>query len=492
MTSEVHPEQRVEDEPPGPTGSESEKAETPVAFQFYGGPVGALLPFFVFVAGVVTIALSGAPDERGFWPVLILALSLGLLLAKDKNKFCLSVINGMSQRIVMIMITAWMLASMIGVLMSITGFVEALIWTASQFNLSGPAFVAVSFIICCMVSLSTGSSFGTILICGPLLYPAGGLLGAHLATLAGAILAGATFGDCIAPISDTTIASALSQNAEIGETVRSRLKYVIPAGIAALVLCFLSATWRGDALPGVGLPLAGSPKGLPMLLVPAVIIALFLKRKHLLHGLLVGLMVGVVLGLAAGLLPLQQLISLDLENVTARSFIIDGIDRAVGISFFTILLMGLVSTLKASGLLEQLVGFAAGRSKTIRHAEAWIATSVGAAVLLTTHSIVAILTVGEFTRRTGERVGIHRNRRANLLSLVVCVFPFLLPYFIPVILMANTTASGKEYGIPAVDPLQVGLHNFIAWTLLVMVLLAVLSGFGRKSDRTSSAASGSH
>ena len=96
--------------------------------------------------------------------------------------------------------------------------------------------------------------------------------------------------------------------------MRSRLKYVIPAGIAALVLCFLSATWRGDALPGVGLPLAGSPKGLPMLLVPAVIRALFLKRKHLLHGLLVGLMVGVVLGLAAGLLPLQQLISLDLEN----------------------------------------------------------------------------------------------------------------------------------------------------------------------------------
>lgn len=105
MSSEVHPDQRVEDEPLEPTLSESEKAEPPVTFQFYGGAVGALLPFFVFVAGVITIALSGAPDERGFWPVLILALSLGLLLAKDKNKFCRSVINGMSQRIVMIMIT---------------------------------------------------------------------------------------------------------------------------------------------------------------------------------------------------------------------------------------------------------------------------------------------------------------------------------------------------------------------------------------------------
>jgi Na+/H+ antiporter NhaC len=151
--------------------NEKEKMEK---VSFYGGSFGALLPFVVFVTGVIIIALSGAPDERGFWPILILALGLGLILAKDKNAFSRTVIGGMSQEIVMIMITAWMLASIIGVLMTVTGFVEALSWVSSQLNLSAPGFVVATFIICCIVSLSTGSSFATILICSPILYPAGG------------------------------------------------------------------------------------------------------------------------------------------------------------------------------------------------------------------------------------------------------------------------------------------------------------------------------
>jgi Na+/H+ antiporter NhaC len=462
------------------------KSSNGPSIRFYGGMVGALFPFFVFLAGVMVIALSGAPDERGFWPVLILSLCLGLILARDRKNFCVSVIEGMAQPIVMIMITAWMLASIIGVLMSETGFVEALTWTAGQLHLGGMAFVIASFLICCIVSVSTGSSFGTILICAPLLFPAGGILGAHLATLAGAIIGGATFGDCIAPISDTTIASAVSQNADIIGTVRSRLKYVIPAACAAVVFYALSAGLRSGPVQGQVSGLEGSPRGLPMLVVPVVIIVLLLKKKHLLHGLLGGLLVGVILGLSLRLLPFSRLLALDFENFSAQSFVIDGINRAVGISFFTILLMGLVSTLKASGLLEKLVAFSAKRSRTLRHAETWISGAVGAAVLLTCHSIVAILTVGEYARETGKKIGLHRYRRANLLSLVVCTFPFILPYFIPVILMANTTTSGSAYGVPPVSPFQTGLHNFTSWALLAMVLFAVISGFGRHSDERSS------
>ena len=449
---------------------------------FYGGALGAVLPFLVFVAGVIAIALSGAPDERGFWPVLILALSLSLLLAKDKQAFSRTVIHGMSQRIVMIMLMAWILASTIGVLMTETGFVEALTWLAAQLQLGSVGFVVSTFVICCIVSLSTGSSFATILICTPILYPAGGLLGADLAVLAGAILGGATFGDFIAPISDTTIASALSQNAEIGPTVRSRLQYIIPAFVLALVAYFISAS-LGERTPVEGAHLlAGDPKGLPMLLVPIAIIWLFLQGKHLVHGLLMGLIIGVVLGLVTGLLPVHTLLHLDLENMTAKSFIIDGINRAVGISIFTILLMGLVATLTASRLLDQLVQFAEQRSKNVRHATGWIAGTVGAAVLLTTHSIVAILTVAEFANKTGSQKSIGSIRRANILSLVVCVFPFLLPYFIPVILTANMTASGAEFGIDSVAPLQAGFNNFIAWALFGMVILAVLFGYGGKND----------
>lgn len=69
------------------------------------------------------------------------------------------------------------------------------------------------------------------------------------------------------------------------------------------------------------------------------------------------------------------------------------------------------------------------------------------------------------------------------MSLVVCVFPFLLPYFIPVILMANVTNSGAEFGIPPVGALAVGLNNFVAWGLLIMTLLTLFLGYGRKYSK---------
>jgi len=405
--------------------------------EFYGGPLGALFPFFLFVIGVVTIALSGAPDERGFWPVLLLALGISLLLAKDKTAFSNTVIAGMSQPIVMIMITAWILASIIGVLMTATGFVEALTWLAAQLNLQTIGFVLSTFTICCIVSLSTGSSFATILICGPILYPAGGMIGAHLPTLAGAIIGGATFGDFIAPISDTTIASALSQKAKIGPTVRSRLKYIIPAALLAFIGYGISAWLFGNATPITPTQLTGNPRGLPMLLVPAFIIYLFLKGKHLLHGLLLGLMLGVLIGLVFGLLPLEKLLSLDLDNMVAKSFVIDGINRAVGISFFTILLMGLVASLKASGLVHQLVQFAEKHSQTPQHAEAWIAGTVGTAVLFTTHSIVAILMIAEFSNTTGEKMGIAPQRRLFLFCypILFLLFSWRIPHSLDKILV---------------------------------------------------------
>lgn len=456
-----------------------ERQENLPKINFYGGVFGALLPFLVFVGGVISIALTGAPDEKGFWPVLVLALGLGLVLCKDKTAFSEVVISGMSQKIVMIMITAWILASIIGILMTLTGFVEALIWFSSQLNLDGAGFVIATFIICCIVSLSTGSSFATILICSPLLYPTGGILGAHLPALAGAIIGGATFGDFIAPISDTTIASALSQNAEIGATIKSRMKYVFPAAIFALIGYLIITYGKDTPLEINESAILGNPKGMPMLLVPTFIIYLFLRGKHLVHGLLLGLLFGTILGLALGLLPVSQVFSLDLENFGANSFIIDGINRAVGLSIFTILLMGLVASLKASGIMNRLVDYAATRAKNEKQAEGWISAVMSMAVLLTTHSIVAILMVSDFTKKTGGRLGVSNIRRANLLSLIACIFPFVLPYFIPVILMANMTNTGEEYGITQVSALQIGLHNFMSWGLLLMAVITLLFGWGK-------------
>jgi Na+/H+ antiporter NhaC len=466
------------------TTSDGDSTERPggratSSLAFHGGMAGALLPFLFFVTGVVTLALMGAPDERGFWPILVFALALGLLLARNRTAYSDVAIDGMSQPIVMIMVMAWLLASIIGVILTATGFVEALAWAAGRLQIGGVAFVGLSFIICAIVSTSTGTSFGTILIAGPILYPAGTMLGGDPATLAGAILGGAVFGDNISPISDTTIASASSQGADIGGTVQSRLKYALPAASLAL-LAYLLLAGRGSAPTAEAVAVPGHPQGLIMIVVPVLVIALLLARRHLLHGLLAGVMVGILVGVAAGLLPLERVLSLDREHFTARSVVIDGIQRGLGISVFTIFLLGLVATLQASGLLRRVVDLSDRRMSSARSAEGWLVGVTSGVVLLTTHSVVAILMAGQFAREAGERFRLHPYRRANLLDVTVCTYPFILPYFIPVILMAGVTTGAAEMGAPAVNPLAIGLHNFHSWALLLVLLVAVGTGFGRR------------
>ncbi|MGB5816084.1 MAG: Na+/H+ antiporter NhaC family protein [Thermoanaerobaculia bacterium] len=467
--------------------------QSPRHLDFRGGAAGALAPFVFFLLGVVWLGLSGAPDERGFWPILVAALTLAMLLARDRRQWADTVIAGMSQPIVLLMIMAWLLAGVLAALMNGSGFVEALVWLAGSLGLTGGGFVAAAFLICCLVSTATGTSLGTIILCAPLLYPAAGVLAADPVILMGAILGGATFGDNISPVSDTTIASATTQGADMGGVVRSRMRYALPAAAVALVLYMILGGSSQTAASGPGVAsssVAGGPQALPMLLAPLLVVVLLIKKRHLLEGLLTGILAAVVLGLVLGLLQPTQILRLDLDNFTARGLVIDGMERGIGVSIFTILLVGLVVGLEASGVLARLIDATGGRARTVRGAELWIFATVSLAVLLTTHSVVAILAVGRFTREAGERFGLSAYRRANLLDTTVCTYPFIVPYCIPTVLAASTTAAGEAVGLPRLSPLTIGLVNFHSWALLAVVLIAVFTGYGRKGDASTSGPAG--
>jgi Na+/H+ antiporter NhaC len=446
---------------------------SPVAF--HGGGAGALAPLAVFLGGAAWLAVQGAPDERGFWPVLLAALVAGWLLARDRRHYGEAVVQGMAQPVVLLMITTWLLAGALSSLLAASGFVDALVWCARAVDVRGGGYVAAAFLACAVVSTSTGTSFGTILICGPLLYPAGAGAGVDPAALLGAILGGATFGDSISPVSDTTIASAGTQGADIGGTVRARLKYVLPAGAVAVVAALVLGGAAGVDAPAA-VAAAGDPRGLPMALVPIAVIAMLLRQRHLVEALLGGLLAAVVLALALGLITPAQLLRVDAGSVSASSVLIDGLERGVGVSVFTLLMVGLVAAIDASRLLGDLAarrGAATGRAGVEWRIVAWLS----AAVVLTTHSVVAILAVGPYAAQVGGRAGIGPYRRANLLDLTACTWPFLLPFFLPTILAAGTTAQGGA--MPRLSPAAAGLYNAYSWALVAMIVWAVGFGYGR-------------
>jgi Na+/H+ antiporter NhaC len=294
----------------------------------------------------------------------------------------------------------------------------------------------------------------------------------------GGIIGGATFGDNVSPISDTTIASALTQGADIAGVVRSRIRYAIPAAIIAVIA--YAALGSAELRDAVAPQLAANPKGLVMLAVPVMVIALLLSGRHLLEGLLIGILTAVVIGLGFRLIEPSALLFIDPERFAARGMLVEGMERGIGASVFTLLLMGLVAPLEASGLLERIVAAAGGRAQSPRAAEGWIVGVTTASALITTHSTVAILTAGDFVRRTGERFGIEPYRRANLMDIVVCGFPFILPYMIPTILAASTSAAGDGFGMPRLTPFDNGAVNFHSWALLAVLGDAVITGYGRR------------
>lgn len=464
------------------------------ALAFHGGTFGALLPFVLFVSGVVWLGLTGAPDERGFWPILLAALATGLLLAKDRGAYAEIAIAGMSRKIVMLMILAWMLAGILATILNASGFVDGLVWVAAVAGVDRGLYCAAAFLICCAVSTATGTSLGTILVCSPLLYPAGGALDAEPVVLIGAILGGATFGDNISPVSDTTIASATSQDAEMGRVVKSRLRYALPAAAIALTGYLVAGFVLDGGATGVAAAAAesgevGDPSGLPMLAAPALVIALLVRKRHLVEGLLFGVIAATVLALVLGRIAPAELFHVDKEQFGAQSLVIDGIARALGVSVFTLFLMALVAGLEASGLVRRWTEAAARRTTGPRSAELWLFGLATAVSLLITHPTVAILILAGFARSIGERFGIDRYRRANVLDVTVCTLPFLVPYCIPAILAASTTANAEAFGMPRVSPLSTGLWNLHSWLLLAVILFAIVTGWGRtgrgvSSDRT--------
>jgi Na+/H+ antiporter NhaC len=271
----------------------------------------------------------------------------------------------------------------------------------------------------------------------------------------------------------------MTQDAEMGRVVKSRMRYALPAAsVAMLAALFLGGGGASTAAAGLS---TGSPAALPMLTVPVFVIALLLRRRQLLEGLVFGILAAAVLGLGLGLLQPAQLLFIDADSFGARGLIVDGIDRAVGVSVFTLLLMGLVATLEATNLIARLVEAMGRRMRTPRGAELGLFATVSAAVLLTTHSVVAILISGDFARSVGERFGIDRYRRSNLLDVTVCTYPFLLPYFIPTILVASTTQGAEVFGMPRLSALSAGVWNFYAWGLLVVLIGAIATGWGRRT-----------
>lgn len=458
-------------------------AEAPVRrrLQFRGGMAGLFVPFAVMFAGVLWLGLSGVAIPEAYWPIVILALLVGLLLVRDERGYVDALVAGIASPMLGFMLLAWFLAGILGRLLGETGIIEGLVWLALQTGLTAAWFPLATFLIAAGLSVSTGTSVGTILAATPILLPAGLALGADALLLSGAVIGGAFVGDNLAPISDTTIVSAYSQGTEVSRVVRSRLRYAAVAGAATLILYAAFALLSPPAPAAVATGAAGAPHGLAMLVVPALLITMMIRGRHLVPSLLYSLALGVGLGLVTGLLHPSELLTIDATEFRVGGIVVSGIMGMIGIAVFTIFLMGLAGTLEAGGLVDWLTRHAERWATTVTRAE----TSIVAATLLmnvfTAAGTPSMVILGPFVRRLGHRFRLAPWRRGNLLDACSTTIIGFLPYSVAVLIpFAMGSDLVAAAGAGRFTPVHVIPYVFYCWALMVVILAAALTGWGRE------------
>lgn len=451
-----------------------EQKKKRIEFRF--GKFGKLAPLMVAAVMILWAAFSQS-NVNGYVLAFFAALVAGVLFAKDEKAYGEALVYGLSKPMFGVIVMAVILAAISGKLISASGVVQTIAVYVVAAGFTGKLFVAASFLITCLLAFATGTSVGTYFVVIPILFPVGVMAGAAPEFMIGAIVSGAAFGDNLGPISDTTIASSATQHADLGTVVRTRMRYSLPAAAGALVLFLLFSKTTDDGAITSSAAGTAKPISLVMLVVPAVIIVLCMMRMHLITALSWGILAGCAVGLLFGIYTVEGLISFP-GGFSVSGAIIEAISGTAGTVVMLIAVFALLGVVERSGVFEDVGVFLERFARSERSTETAIVLAAGILSMVTGVISVAIVALGDLVNEIGEKAGVDKYRRANLLDCTGCVFCFLAPWTVHCVIPAQQSAQFGE-GF-AVAPASIPFVNFYSICMMVMLAVAVITGYGRK------------
>ena len=414
----------------------------------------ALTPLLLFLALFFGAGLyyTAQGEAMGFYqlraPVAILpALALGVWLARRRGVPAQqTLLQGMGDGNVMLMCLIFLLAGAFATVSKAIGAVDAVV-ALGLGALPAGLILPGLFLVAAFVSLSIGTSMGTLAAVVPIALGVADAAGLDRVLVTSAVLGGAMFGDNLSIISDTTIAATRSQGAEMRDKFRENFRIALPAAIATIVLL---AT-LGDAAP-VEAPDAASP----WLVLPyVVVLGLALAGRDVVLVLGIGLVVSGVFGFV---------LAQEYDMVSFAGDIYLGFESMVEITLLSILIGGLAALIKATGglawLAQVIAKFARGHTGR-RAGEISIAALAAGSDALTANNTVAILVTGSLAKDIAQRHDISPRRAASVLDIFACVVQGVLPYGAQILLAAS---------LAAVSPLALAGSVYYCWLLALSAI----------------------
>lgn len=460
---------------------------------FYGTRWFSMLPLILMLAPVIVLSFFGVLTSEVLVASGIIGISIGSFFSKRKKEYFDVVIKALADPLGLMVFGLFLLVGIYGELLTSSGLTEGIVWLSQQLALGPGLFALFVYVICSILGTAMGTSLGIVVIMTPILYPAAVGLGVDPMLAAGAILSGAATGDHLAPVSDTTIISSMTQryknkegSAEISGVVRARLRYVLPAFLVGCSLYLVvGGITGGETIAGITGDMANaSGRGLIMLIPMAVVVGVAISQRTIFEALIYGIVAGIAVAMAAGLITNKDLFSI--EGMGAKGILVEGSVANLDTIVMIIILMGAYGIMRAYGALDSIIDRLHGAlGKTPRATEL---TMFGFAWLLSFALIglVGRLTViaGPILNALGRTQNLHPYRRANILDAVVNSFSFIIPWHVWPILMilqiAPLNAANELIPIPATTSFF--YTTFYPVAIWCVMLIAIFTGWGRKFE----------
>lgn len=454
--------------------------------EFYIGKWGAVIPmlFFVFWAIFMSFGLNGASETTRYLILgAVLGLVLGLFLSKSAwSDYCEAIFTGMSQSVGVVAIVCWLWAGMFAEVLKAGHLVEGLVWLGEGLGVGSALFVIVTFLSAAIFASAVGTGYGTVIAFSTIMFPAGLALGSHPILLLGAILSGAAFGDNLAPVSDTTIVSAVTQETDVPGVVRSRFKYAITAAIPAIIIFAIVSQFMPAEVVNTTMQTPG-PLGLILLVPFALVIFLALRGNHIIVSLTWGIVTASILVVISGLGTFADIFTLDVsDSARAGGALLRGIVGYLDMAVLILLIVAAGYIMQAGGALEAIKQWILKRVKdSVAGAETSIWGAVALLNVFITVNTAAEIAAAPFVKEVGKSFKIHPYRRANFLDAITSAFGYIFPWSGGVLIGIKTLQ--ENFGdVLTISHTQVWPFVFHGWLLITVMLIAALTGFGRRYE----------
>ena len=316
------------------------------------------------------------------------------------------------------------------------------------------------FLAACFISVSIGTSVGTVVALVPIAAGLAHSMDANVGMMTAIIVGGAYFGDNLSFISDTTVVATQTQNCKMSDKFKVNSMIVVPA--AVLVLIAYSVMGIGLQAP-THINEVEYMKVLPYLIVLVTAIA----GMNVMAVLTLGTLLCGAIGIGSHLMGASG--SYDLFGwFSAMGNGIIGMGELIIIAMMA---GGMLEIIRENGGIDFIINKITAHVNSKRGAELSIAALVSMVNICTANNTVAILTVGNISKKIGDRFGVDNRKAASILDTFSCMVQGLIPYGVQMLLAA---------GLANLSPMDILPYLYYPLAIGVAALLAILLRYPKR------------